>query len=49
MQKITPHLWFDKEALEAADFYVDGFPNSKSQGHECASEYPIGFRRYRDL
>ena len=22
MQKITPHLWFDKEATEAADFYV---------------------------
>src|SRR4026209_2928218 len=22
MQKITPHLWFDKEAKEAAQFYV---------------------------
>lgn len=29
MQKITPHLWFDKEAKEAADFYVSLFPNSK--------------------
>jgi predicted 3-demethylubiquinone-9 3-methyltransferase (glyoxalase superfamily) len=29
MQKITPHLWFDKEAIEAADFYVSTFPNSK--------------------
>jgi predicted 3-demethylubiquinone-9 3-methyltransferase (glyoxalase superfamily) len=27
--KIIPHLWFDKEALEAADFYVSAFPNSK--------------------
>jgi len=29
MQKITPHLWFDKEAKEAADFYVSTFPKSK--------------------
>jgi predicted 3-demethylubiquinone-9 3-methyltransferase (glyoxalase superfamily) len=29
MQKITPHLWFDKEAKEAAEFYVSLFPNSK--------------------
>ncbi|MFN3979023.1 MAG: VOC family protein [Caldilinea sp.] len=27
--KITPHLWFDKEALEAAQFYVSIFPNSR--------------------
>ena len=25
MQKITSHLWFDKEAKEAADFYVSVF------------------------
>lgn len=25
MQKITPHLWFDKEAKEAAEFYVQVF------------------------
>ena len=25
MQKITPHLWFDKEAKEAAAFYVSVF------------------------
>lgn len=25
MQKITPHLWFDKEAREAAEFYVSVF------------------------
>ena len=29
MQKIVPHLWFDKEAVEAAEFYVTLFPNSK--------------------
>lgn len=29
MQPITPHLWFDKEAKEAAEFYVSLFPDSK--------------------
>lgn len=29
MQKITPHLWFDKEAREAAEFYVSLFPGSQ--------------------
>ncbi|MGE5797365.1 MAG: VOC family protein [Ignavibacteria bacterium] len=29
MQKITPHLWYDKEAKEAAEFYCSLFPNSK--------------------
>lgn len=28
-QKITPFLWFDKEAEDAAKFYVSVFPNSK--------------------
>lgn len=29
MQKITPFLWFDNSAEEAALFYVSIFPNSK--------------------
>lgn len=29
MQKITPHLWFDKEAQEAAEFYVSVFKDSR--------------------
>jgi predicted 3-demethylubiquinone-9 3-methyltransferase (glyoxalase superfamily) len=29
MQKITPFLWFDKEAEEAADFYTSVFKDSK--------------------
>lgn len=29
MQKIVPHLWFDKEAKEAAQFYTSAFPDSK--------------------
>ncbi|MEI6949055.1 VOC family protein [Paraflavisolibacter sp. H34] len=28
MQKIIPHLWFDKEAKEAAAFYTSVFPQS---------------------
>lgn len=28
MQKIVPHLWFDKEAREAAEFYTSIFPGS---------------------
>jgi predicted 3-demethylubiquinone-9 3-methyltransferase (glyoxalase superfamily) len=29
MQKITPHLWFDKEAEEAAKFYTSIFKDSR--------------------
>lgn len=29
MQKITPHLWFDNQAIEAADFYTSIFPDSE--------------------
>ncbi len=29
MPRITPHLWFDKEAKEAAEFYTSIFPQSK--------------------
>ena len=29
VQKITPFLWFDSQAEEAAQFYVGIFPNSK--------------------
>ena len=29
MQKITPFLWFDGKAEEAANFYVSIFKNSK--------------------
>ncbi|KKS96428.1 MAG: 3-demethylubiquinone-9 3-methyltransferase [Candidatus Gottesmanbacteria bacterium GW2011_GWA2_43_14] len=29
MQKITPFLWFDREAEEAAKFYTSAFKNSK--------------------
>jgi predicted 3-demethylubiquinone-9 3-methyltransferase (glyoxalase superfamily) len=29
MPRITPNLWFDSQAEEAAEFYVSIFPNSK--------------------
>lgn len=29
MQKITPCLWFDSEAEDAAKYYISIFPNSK--------------------
>ncbi len=29
MQKIVPHLWFDKEAEDAAKFYMSVFKNSR--------------------
>jgi predicted 3-demethylubiquinone-9 3-methyltransferase (glyoxalase superfamily) len=29
IQKITPNLWFDTQAEEAANFYVSIFPNSR--------------------
>jgi predicted 3-demethylubiquinone-9 3-methyltransferase (glyoxalase superfamily) len=32
MQKITPFLWFDSNAEDAANFYVSVFKNSKVKG-----------------
>lgn len=29
MQRITPHLWYSKEAEQAAAFYVSVFPDSR--------------------
>ncbi|MFJ9415152.1 VOC family protein [Streptomyces sp. NPDC101227] len=29
MPQITPNLWFDTQSVEAAEFYVSVFPNSK--------------------
>jgi len=39
MPKITPFLWFDTQAEEAANFYVSLFPNSKITS---LSRYPEG-------
>ena len=32
MPTITPNLWFDDQALEAAEHYVSIFPNSRIVG-----------------
>ncbi|MBI3231540.1 MAG: VOC family protein [Candidatus Doudnabacteria bacterium] len=42
MQKITPHLWFDKEAKEATLFYASLFPNSKVKSVTTISGTPSG-------
>jgi predicted 3-demethylubiquinone-9 3-methyltransferase (glyoxalase superfamily) len=42
MQKITPHLWFDKEAAEAAEFYVKTFPDSKITSKNTLHDTPSG-------
>lgn len=42
MQKITPHLWYDKEAKEAAEFYVSIFPDSKIKNNTTLHDTPSG-------
>lgn len=42
MQKITPHLWFDKEAREAAELYVSLFPGSRITNVTTLSDTPSG-------
>jgi len=33
-QKITPCLWFDTQAEEAANFYISVFKNSRDQARQ---------------
>ena len=42
MKPITPHLWFDKEAKEAAEFYCSVFPNSKITNVMTLRDTPSG-------
>ena len=43
MQKITPFLWFDTQAEEAANFYVSVFKNSKvKEVTRYTGEEPVG-------
>lgn len=42
MSKIVPHLWFDKEAVEAANFYTSLFPNSKIKNTTTLHNTPSG-------
>jgi predicted 3-demethylubiquinone-9 3-methyltransferase (glyoxalase superfamily) len=42
MQKITPHLWFDKEAKEAAGFYTSIFKDSGIKDTTTLHDTPSG-------
>jgi predicted 3-demethylubiquinone-9 3-methyltransferase (glyoxalase superfamily) len=42
MQTITPHLWFDKEAKEAAEFYTSLLPDSKVTNITMLHDTPSG-------
>jgi predicted 3-demethylubiquinone-9 3-methyltransferase (glyoxalase superfamily) len=42
MQKITPHLWFDKAAKAAAEFYTSVFDNSKINFINLIPDTPSG-------
>jgi predicted 3-demethylubiquinone-9 3-methyltransferase (glyoxalase superfamily) len=41
-QKIVPHLWFDREAREAAEFYTSIFPNSSLLNVSTLNNTPSG-------
>ncbi len=42
MQKITPHLWFDKQAKESAEFYTSVFPESRIDSINTIHDTPSG-------
>ncbi len=42
MQPITPHLWFDREAQEAAQFYCSVFPDSRITSSTVLYDTPSG-------
>ena len=42
MQKIIPHLWFDREAKEAAEFYTTLFPDSRVTSTVTMNDTPSG-------
>jgi predicted 3-demethylubiquinone-9 3-methyltransferase (glyoxalase superfamily) len=40
--KITPHLWYDKEAKAAAEFYTSAFPHSRVTNVSTLHDTPSG-------
>jgi predicted 3-demethylubiquinone-9 3-methyltransferase (glyoxalase superfamily) len=42
MQKIVPHLWFDKNVKEVVEWYVSIFPESKITHTSCITDTPSG-------
>lgn len=41
-QRIVPHIWFDKEAVTAAEFYVSVFPDSRITSTTVLRDTPSG-------
>lgn len=39
---IVPYLWFNREAVEAAEFYVEQFPDSRIIGRDVVKGTPSG-------
>lgn len=42
VKPITPHLWFDREAKEAAEFYCSVFPDSRITSVQTIRDTPSG-------
>ncbi len=42
IKQIVPHLWYDKEAKEAAEFYVSVFPDSRIMNVATLHDTPSG-------
>lgn len=42
MQKLQLHLWYDTQAVKAAAFYTNIFPNSSIDAHNVIPETPSG-------
>ena len=42
MERFAMHLWFDKEATEAAEFYLSLFKDSKEIGRSILNDTPSG-------
>lgn len=41
-QKIVPHLWFDDQAIDAAEFYTNIFPDSEITSLSTVNDTPSG-------
>jgi predicted 3-demethylubiquinone-9 3-methyltransferase (glyoxalase superfamily) len=42
MRKLSPHLWYDKEAKEAATFYTEAFANARIKNTIAIHDTPSG-------
>ena len=49
MQRIVPHLWFDKEAKDAALFYTSLFDQSYNIGYHSYRRHTVRRCRKRQL